>query len=311
MDHSKKRIVPFDSLLNDYMAYLSVDKGLRPKSQEAYRRDLEDLLRFLEERGRSPIEGNVDGPLTMFIVHLHDQKLSPRSVARKVSAMRGFFRFLLREGRITEDPSKLLERPKAGQPLPKVLSVEEAERLLEAPDRSTMRGLRDRAMLEVLYGAGLRETELIEMTLDQIHFEGEYLQVLGKGGRERVVPIGRFAIKAIREYLDHARPKLLRDITIRTLFLNPRGNAFSRMGIWKLVRHYAIAAGIPREVSPHVLRHSCATHMLEGGASILIVQEMLGHVDIATTQIYTHLSRQDLIRIHRQTHPRSGSGETS
>ncbi|HNV70996.1 MAG TPA: site-specific tyrosine recombinase XerD [Candidatus Ozemobacteraceae bacterium] len=311
MDHSEKKVIPFEPLLNDYLAYLSVDKGLRPKSQEAYRRDLEDLLCFLHERGRSPLDGNVDAPLTMFIVHLHDQKLSPRSIARKVSAMRGFFRFLVREGRILEDPSKLLERPKTGHPLPKVLSVDEVTRMLEQPDLTNARGLRDRAMLEVLYGAGLRETELIEMTLDQVHFEGEYLQILGKGGRERVVPIGRYALNAIRAYLEHARPRLLRDITIRTLFLNPRGRPFSRMGVWKLVRQYAIAAGIPREISPHVLRHSCATHMLEGGASILVVQEMLGHVDISTTQIYTHLSRQDLIRIHRQAHPRSGAGGSS
>ena len=296
-------------LLQEYLSYIAVDKGLRAKSQEAYKGDLEDYLAFLVKKGRAPDDPTVGRPLTLFVIHLHDQGLSPRSIARKISAIRGFYRFLIREGKMSEDPSRLLERPKTGQPLPKVLSIEQVEQILAKPDTTNPLGLRDRALLEVLYATGIRETELIDLHLENINREGEFLFVRGKGGRERVVPIGRYAMEAVERYLLLGRSRLLKDISERSLFLNPYGRALSRMGVWKIVRKYALAAGIGTAVSPHVFRHSCATHMLEGGANILIVQEMLGHVDIATTQIYTHLSRQDLIRIHRESHPRSRGPE--
>ena len=291
-------------LLEQHLAYLAIDKGLRPRSLEAYRRDLEDFLTFLAERGRRADESSVEGSLVLFMVTLHERGLSPRSIARKGSAIKGFYRFLLREGRLTEDPSRVLERPKTGRPLPKVLSRQEVESMIAAVTGQTPLALRDQAILEVLYGTGIRESELIDLQLGSLHREGEFLNVVGKGGRERVIPIGSFALAAIDRYLKLGRPKLLKDVTVRTMFLNPQGKLLSRMGVWKIVRKYALKAGIARQVSPHVLRHSCATHMLEGGASILAVQEMLGHVDVATTQIYTHLTGQDLKKIHRQAHPR-------
>ncbi|MBF0498791.1 MAG: site-specific tyrosine recombinase XerD [Candidatus Riflebacteria bacterium] len=291
-------------LLNQHLAYLAVDRGLRPKSLEAYRHDLEDFLVFLDERGRRADETSVEGPLVMFIVTLHERGLSPRSIARKASAIRGFYRFLMREGRLKEDPSRVIERPKPGRPLPKVLSPEEIERMLVASTGESPLHLRDHAILETLYGTGVRESELIDLQIGSIHREAEFINVIGKGGRERIIPIGTYALESIDIYLLHGRPKLITDVTVRTLFLNPMGKALSRMGVWKIVRKYAVAAGIARSVSPHTLRHSCATHMLEGGADIIAVQEMLGHVDVSTTQIYTHLTGQDLKRIHSRAHPR-------
>jgi len=292
-------------LLEQYLAYLSVEKGLRPKSLEAYRRDLLDYLKFLQDKGRRPEEPGADGPLALFMAHLHDRGLQPRSVARKASTLRGFYRFLRRENKIAVDPTRILEPPRVGRPLPKVLSIAEVEAMIAAPATGTPLGLRDRAILEILYATGIRESELIALELGSINREGRFVHVVGKGGRERIVPVGSFALQAVDAYLRDGRHKLLGgNITERTLFLNPFGGPLSRMGLWKIVRKYAVAAGIARQVSPHVLRHSCATHMLEGGASIIAVQEMLGHVDVSTTQIYTHLTGQDLKRIHGEAHPR-------
>lgn len=292
------------SLLDQYLAYLSIDKGLSPKSLEAYRRDLFDLFEFLDRKDRSPTDPGIETQLVLFLVNLHEKGLGPRSLARKVSAIRGFFKFLHREGFINEDPSHIIDAPKIGLSLPNVLSLEEIERILSQPNLQTPYGKRDYAMLEVFYGGGLRESEIISMQIEDFNQEGEFLRVLGKGAKERIVPIGRYAVKALEEYLKKGRPELVKIISERTLFLNNRGGFFSRMGVWKMVKKYGISAGITRPVSPHVFRHSCATHMLEGGASILAVQEMLGHSDISTTQIYTHLTGQDLKKIHSNAHPR-------
>jgi integrase/recombinase XerD len=292
------------ALLDQYLAYVSIDKGLSAKSLEAYTHDLGELFIFLHSKGRLPTDPGIESQLVLFMVHLHQKGLSSRSLARKVSSLRGFFKFLHREGFITEDPTHIIDAPKIGFSLPNVLSLKEIEEILSQPDVSHAPGKRDRAMLEVLYGGGLRESELIGLLIDDFNRESEFLRVVGKGGKERIVPIGRFAVTAVEEYLQKGRPSLVRVISNRTLFLNNRGSGFSRMGVWKLVRKYAVAAGVVRPVSPHVFRHSCATHMLEGGASILAVQEMLGHADVATTQIYTHLTGQDLKRVHAQAHPR-------
>ncbi|NCB39056.1 MAG: site-specific tyrosine recombinase XerD [Erysipelotrichia bacterium] len=291
-------------LLEQFLNYLSIEKGLRPKSLEAYRRDLQDWLNFTDERERAVTSSSIDSLLSLFLVHMHDRGLSPRSMARKSSALKGFYRFLLREGHIEHDPTMLLERPRIGRALPKVLSQQEIERILQQPDLSSPFGLRDRAILEMLYATGIRESELIDLKLGSLNAAAEFLTVIGKGGRERIVPVGMFAINAVNDYIIKGRPQLIKDITERTLFLNPYGKSMSRMGLWKIIRKYALMAAITRDVSPHVFRHSCATHMLEGGASILAVQEMLGHVDVSTTQIYTHLTSKDLKNIHRKAHPR-------
>ena len=291
-------------LLEQFLNYLSVEKGLRPKSLEAYRRDLQDWFDFAEERGRTVTDSTVEGLLSLFMISMHDKELSPRSMARKSSALKGFYRFLLREGITDFDPTVVLERPRIGRPLPKVMTIEEIERILAQPDIKTNLGLRDKAMLELLYATGIRESELISLTMTSINTTAEFLTVEGKGGRERVVPVGAFALQAVNEYLLNARPKLCKDITERTLFLNPYGKPMSRMGIWKIIKKYSVMAGISHDISPHVFRHSCATHLLEGGASIMAVQEILGHVDVATTQIYTHLTAKDLKDAHRKAHPR-------
>lgn len=291
-------------LLEQFLNYLSIEKGLRPKSLEAYRRDLQDWLNFTDERERAVTSSSIDSLLSLFLVHMHDRGLSPRSMARKSSALKGFYSFLLREGHIEHDPTMLLERPRIGRALPKVLSQQEIERILQQPDLSSPFGLRDRAILEMLYATGIRESELIDLKLGSLNAAAEFLTVIGKGGRERIVPVGMFAINAVNDYIIKGRPQLIKDITERTLFLNPYGKSMSRMGLWKIIRKYALMAAITRDVSPHVFRHSCATHMLEGGASILAVQEMLGHVDVSTTQIYTHLTSKDLKNIHRKAHPR-------
>ena len=292
-------------LLEQFLNYLSIEKGLRPKSLEAYKRDLQDWIQFVEERGRTINSSTIDSVLSLFIVDMHDKGLSPRSMARKSSALKGFYKFLLREGHIENDPTVLLERPKIGRPLPKVLSPQEMDDILRQPDIKTPLGLRDKAMLELLYATGIRESELISLKMGSINFEAEFLTVTGKGGKERIVPVGDYALNAIKEYLKLGRNQLCKDITERTLFLNPVGKPISRMGIWKIIKKYSLMAGITREVSPHVFRHSCATHMLEGGAGILAVQEMLGHADVSTTQIYTHLTTKDLKEIHEKTHPRA------
>lgn len=291
-------------LLEQFLNYLAVEKGLRPRSLEAYRRDLQDWLDFVAERGRSVTTTSLDATLSLFMVSLHDRGMSPRSMARKSSSLKGFYKFLLREGHISEDPTELLERPKIGRALPKVLSLQEVEAILAQPDVSNAFGLRDKAMLEVLYATGIRESELIDLQLGNLNTTAEFLTVIGKGGRERIVPVGSYAIQAINNYLQRGRNDLCKDISERTLFLNPYGHKMSRMGLWKIVKKYSLMAGIGRPISPHVFRHSCATHMLEGGASIIAVQEMLGHVDVSTTQIYTHLTGKDLKNIHRQAHPR-------
>jgi len=291
-------------LLEQYLAYLSVEKGLRPKSLEAYQGDLRHFLQYLKQKGRNPLDTGLDGLMSLFMVHLHDLGLSPRSIARKLSAIRGFYRFLLRESKIVVDPTAVLEKPKIGRPLPKVLSIQEVGIILEKPDLSKTLGIRDQAILELLYATGIRESELIDLKLGNLNRESEFLLVFGKGGKERIVPVGKFALKAVDEYLFKSRPKLIKNITERSLFINPRGQPLSRMGLWKIVRKYALLAGFSRKVSPHIFRHSCATHMLEGGASIIAVQEMLGHADISTTQIYTHLTTQELKKIHSQAHPR-------
>ena len=291
-------------LLEQFLNYLAIEKGLRPKSLEAYKRDLQDYIVFISERERKVTDPSIAGVISLFMVHLHDKGLSARSLARKSSSLRGFYKFLVREGLLEVDPTKLIERPKIGRNLPKVLSQLEIENILKQPDITTPLGLRDVAIIEVLYATGIRESEIINLHMGSLHDAGEFIRVIGKGDKERIIPIGKYALNAIKAYLMKGRPKLIQDISIRTLFLNLYGNKMSRMGLWKLIKKYSLKAGILRPVSPHVFRHSCATHMLEGGANILAVQEMLGHVDVSTTQIYTHLTGTDLKNIHRQAHPR-------
>ncbi|HMI49325.1 MAG TPA: site-specific tyrosine recombinase XerD, partial [Gemmatimonadaceae bacterium] len=243
--------------------------------------------------------------LREFVYHLKDLGLAPASIRRNVSAVRTYFKFMLGEGHVVRDPSERLETPKRWRTLPEVLGVEEIEKLLAAPSLDEPLAFRDRAMLELAYGAGLRVSEWISLSVRDVLLQDHVVRVFGKGAKERLVPIGRRAIGAIAIYLRELRPKIEKGEGKGILFLNSRGKPLSRMGAWKILRKYVNQAGITKPVSPHTLRHSFATHLLEGGADLRAVQEMLGHVDISTTQIYTHVDREYLQSVHKQFHPRA------
>ena len=285
--------------------FLSLEKGSSPRTREAYRRDVERLAEYAAIKGAADPTSLSPKLLRDFIYHLKDLGLSPASIRRNVSAIRTYFKFLLGEGALLKDPSERLETPKRWRSLPEVLTVAEIEKILTAPSLDEPMAFRDRALLELAYGAGLRVSEWITLPVRDVALDDGLVRVFGKGSKERLVPIGRRAIAAVAIYLRELRPKLERGGGKGILFLNARGTPLSRMGAWKILRHHVEQAGIKKHVSPHTLRHSFATHLLEGGADLRAVQEMLGHADISTTQIYTHVDREYLRSVHRQFHPRS------
>ncbi|MBU6366567.1 MAG: site-specific tyrosine recombinase XerD [Gemmatimonadetes bacterium] len=283
---------------------LAVEQGASPHTLAAYRRDLLRCTAFLRERGAASAADVTPALLREYVYHLKDEGLAGSSIRRALSAIRSWFRILLAEEVVAEDPTERLTPPRAGRPLPGVLSVDEAMRLLAAPSLDDRLAFRDRAMLELGYGAGLRVSEWITLDVRDVLLAEALVRVVGKGGKERLVPIGRNAIGAVAVYLRELRPVLDRGRSDGRLFLNARGTPLSRVGAWKILRTHVAAAGITVRVSPHTLRHSFATHLLEGGADLRAVQEMLGHADIGTTQIYTHVDRDYLRSVHRQFHPR-------
>ncbi len=290
-------------MLQAYLAHLRFERGLSERTLEAYRSDLSHLLAFLrEERGRDPIEAT-ESDLVAFVLHLGESALHPRSQARALSALRGFHRFLVAEGMRADDPTEPLDAPRLGRKLPDVLSVQDVLALLEAPDASRPRGVRDRAMLHLLYAAGLRASELLGLRLSDLRLDQGWLGVEGKGGKRRLVPVGEPASAAVRRYLEEVRPRWAPPGE-PIVFLTERRRPMTRQGLWKLVRRYARAVGLQGKVSPHTLRHSFATHLLLGGADLRAVQSLLGHEDLATTQIYTHVGRDTLARVHERSHPR-------
>ncbi len=291
--------------LDRFGDYLTLEQGTSPLTVEAYRRDVERLVDFGRVKGASTPVDFTSRMLRDFVYQLKDLGLSPASIRRNISAVRTYFRFLLADGVVARDPSERLETPKRWRTLPDVLTVDEIERLLAAPTLDDSMAFRDRAMLELAYGAGLRVSEWISIGVRDILVDDTLVRVFGKGSKERLVPIGRRAIGAVATYIRESRPKLEKGNGKGVLFLNARGEPLTRMGAWKILRKYVDRAGITKAVSPHTLRHSFATHLLEGGADLRAVQEMLGHADISTTQIYTHVDREYLRQVHRQFHPRS------
>ena len=283
---------------------LSLEEGASPRTIEAYRRDVVRCAAFARSHGVTDVKGLTPAILREFVYHLKDLGLAGSSIRRNISALRTWFRILLAEGVVTHDPTERLDAPQRWRSLPEVLTVEEVTKLLAAPQLEEPLAFRDRAMLELAYGAGLRVSEWITLALKDVLLEESLVRVFGKGSKERLVPIGRSAIGAVAVYLRELRPALERGSGQGVLFLNARGAPLTRMGAWKILRKYVTIAGIERAVSPHTLRHSFATHLLEGGADLRAVQEMLGHADIATTQIYTHVDREYLRTVHRQFHPR-------
>lgn len=291
-------------LLERFADFLALEQGSSPRTSEAYARDVERLVTYAVSKGGRLPSDISSRLLREFVYQLKDLGLAPASIRRNVSAVRTYFRFLLADGHVVRDPSERLETPKRWRSLPDVLTVDEVTRLLAAPTLDDPLTFRDRALLELAYGAGLRVSEWITLGIRDVLLEDGLVRVLGKGSKERLVPIGRSAIGAVAIYLRELRPRLEKGEGKSILLLNARGKPLTRMGAWKILRRYVERAQITKHVSPHTLRHSFATHLLEGGADLRAVQEMLGHADISTTQIYTHVDREYLRRIHKQYHPR-------
>ena len=291
-------------LLERFQEYLALEDGASPRTLEAYGRDLERMVVWCATKGVAAPAALTPALLRDFVYHLKDIGLSPASIRRSVSATRTYFKFMIGEGQMQSDPSERLETPRKWRTLPEVLTVDEVNRLLSAISLDEPLVFRDRAMLEIAYGAGLRVSEWIDLGVQDLMLDDGVIRVFGKGSKERLVPIGRSAIGAVGMYLRELRPRLERGEGKGRLFLNARGKPLSRMGAWKILRKYVTLAGIEKHVSPHTLRHSFATHLLEGGADLRAVQEMLGHADISTTQIYTHVDREYLRSVHKQFHPR-------
>ncbi len=291
-------------LVDAWLDHLRVERRRSPLTLDSYARDLEQLRRFAAGRG-CPVEALDRHALEAFVRELMGRGLSPRSVARVVSSTRGFFRYLMVRRQLEVNPAEDLQPPRAWAALPTFLSVEEVDRLLQLPDVATPRGLRDRAFIELLYATGLRVSELVALGASSLNLEGGYLTTRGKGAKERLVPIGDEAVSWVARYLREGRPRLLRGRTSPRLFVNARGGTgLSRLGVWKILKGYAKTAGLSRRLSPHVLRHSFATHLLERGADLRAIQMMLGHADLSTTQIYTHVLEARLRAIHERYHPR-------
>lgn len=294
-----------DQYLDYYLNFLSVEKGLSTNTLSAYSRDLTSYSGYLLEHEK--VTGPADISQSMLLNYLKFKKnngLSPRSRARVLSVLRGFHRFLLREEYTNHDPSTLIESPRSLSSLPKLLSQKEVELLLLAPTGAAPIATRDRAMLEVLYATGMRVSELVGLRLGDLKLDIGCLNAFGKGAKQRLIPLGEDALEFLREYLQNGRSKLLKNSSSEEVFLNVRGKKLSRQGFWKILRAYAVKAEIKQKVYPHMLRHSFATHLLENGADLRTVQTMLGHVDISTTQIYTHIIQSRLLKVHQQYHPR-------
>jgi integrase/recombinase XerD len=290
--------------LGEYEVYLRVEKRLAKNSIEAYMADIRNLVGFAEARGLELIALTAEH-IREWIQKCRQDGLSARSASRALVAVRGFYRRLAADHIVAEDPTENLEAQYSLRQLPKFLTRDEVERLLASPDSSLPAGLRDRAMIEILYASGLRVSELIDLTLTQVNLDLGFVSCSGKGGKERIVPIGSEAARWVSDYLSRGRPAILKKKRSSDLFVTARGRSMTRQGFWKLIRQYGRKALIRKSLSPHMVRHSFATHLLENGADLRSVQQMLGHSDISTTQIYTHITRERLKRIYFDHHPRA------
>ena len=291
--------------LEPFCDHLAFERGVSPRTLDAYRRDVERLRTFLAGRGIRRVADTTAADLREYVYHLKDSGLQASSIRRNLSSVRTYFAFLLAEGVVVADPTERVEPPRVWRRLPGVLDVGDVEKLLEAPDPASPLYWRDRALLELAYASGVRVSELIALKVRDLDLDEGLATVLGKGSKERLVPVGRSAARALGVYLREVRPRLVRGDAEGTVFLNHRGRPLTRMGVWTILRRHVKRAGITRRVTPHTLRHSFATHLLEGGADLASVQEMLGHADISTTQIYTHVEREYLRDVHRKYHPRA------
>ncbi len=300
------------SCIEEYISYLAVERGLSENTLESYARDLTQFASFAAKIGRgddAPCEADVllagQATLAAFIAHSVESGASSSSVSRRLSALRGFYRFLIREGHIVRDPTANLENPRQVQRLPRALTVEEVDKLLASPWGDSPRALRDRAMLELLYASGLRVSELVSLSVSDVDLKMGYVRCIGKGDRERIVPMGQAAVEAVQRYLALGRRGLAGAGDDGRLFITNRGAGMTRQGFWRIIKRRALEAGVTAKITPHTLRHSFATHLLEHGADLRSVQEMLGHADIRTTQIYTHVTQARLREVYAKHHPRA------
>ena len=287
-----------------FLDFLSIEKGLSKNTLLAYERDLRRYLGFMSKRGLVSLNEVNRKEIMDYLLKERDRGLNPSSVARELVAIRMFHRFLADEGRIREDVTDALEAPKLWKHLPECLSIQEMESLLDAPDLREPQGVRDQACLELMYATGLRASELTGLKIGLLNFELGTVRVIGKGEKERIVPMGSSARKSVKRYLDQVRPQWVKQRPEDALFVSRLGRKLSRVSVWAILKKYAGDAGIRKKVYPHILRHSFATHLLENGADLRVVQELLGHSDISTTQIYTHIEKSRLKKIHHQFHPR-------
>jgi integrase/recombinase XerD len=291
-------------LLTKYFNYLLIERGLAQNTLESYSRDLRRFILFAgENRKITDIQDVTPEVLVEYLTQIRDEGLAANSMNRSLAALRGFYKYLLREGIITQNPLANIELAKVWMKLPDTISKEEMKTILAQPGTNTIPAIRNTAMLELLYATGIRVSELINLTMNSVNWQVGFLIVMGKGSKERIVPVGKIAYDCTRRYVDEARPQLMQKKSTDVLFLNRFGKKFTRQGFWKIVVGYAKQAGLQKKVYPHTFRHSFASHLLEGGADLRTVQVMLGHSDISTTQIYTHVTREKLREIHQKYHP--------
>lgn len=291
-------------LVNEFLNYLSLERGLADNTIAAYRRDLNKYIDYLKEKKINSIENTTRSEISSFLSAQKDKNLSANTISRNLVAIKVFYRYLLRERYIKDDPTSVLESPRLWKRLPEVLAIKEIERLLNQIDTSSSQGIRDRACLELIYATGMRVSELVGLGLQDLNLDVGFVKCRGKGGKERIVPLGREASKWVNRYLKNVRGKLCKSDSKPFLFLTRSGKGMSRQTVWKAITKCATRAKIKKEISPHTLRHSFATHLLQRGADLRVVQEMLGHADISTTQTYTHIDKEHLKAIHHKYHPR-------
>ena len=294
-----------ETLADQFLDYLTLERGLSANTRSAYRTDLQAFLRFLHQQKITSLNNVRRKDVTEFLLHEKNAGRAPPTLSRRLVAVRVFFRHLQQEGLLAQNVTDSMDPLRLWRNLPDSLSLREIERLLAAPDPERKHAARDRAILETLYGCGLRASELTGLNIDDVHFDSGYLRCLGKGSKERLVPLGHAAAQALRDYLSQLRPRLARSDSERALFLTNRGTRCDRRSIWRLVKNAGTKAGVGVPLHPHMLRHSFATHLLQNDAPLRVIQEMLGHADIATTQIYTHVDQSRLKNVHHRFHPRA------
>lgn len=294
-----------DMLIDHFTHFLAVEKGLSANTLESYQRDLVMYASYLRDNGVIDVQDTSRAHIIGYLMMLQEKGRATATLSRNMASIRAFYQFLVRDKFISNDPSIHLETPKIEKRLPKVLSIQDVELLLECPDLGEPAGMRDKAMLELLYATGIRVSELVNLNISDVNLEMGFLKCMGKGSKERIIPLGRIAIEVVRTYIQIGRTQLMKTSTDHALFLNHLGKRITRQGFWKIIKKYAQKAGIRVEITPHTLRHSFATHLLENGADLRSVQEMLGHADISTTQIYTHITRTRIKDVYAKTHPRA------